>query len=94
MDESEIQPNDHWNQPYKRPCGAYAPGSHNVASPMMAEEILVNMNGVPNVVTEVCNPLQASYPPLREAPVVKENPVLQNSVGNLPRAVYPNRMTN
>ncbi|XP_062231244.1 vesicle-associated protein 2-2-like isoform X2 [Phragmites australis] len=36
----------------------------------MAEEILDNMNEVPNVVNEVHHPLKASYPPLRETPAI------------------------
>ncbi|KAK3135741.1 hypothetical protein QOZ80_5BG0422840 [Eleusine coracana subsp. coracana] len=51
----------------------------------LTEEIMVNMNGVPNVVNEV-HPLKASYPPLRETPAIlseipspgKENPILRN----------------
>ncbi|TVU19120.1 hypothetical protein EJB05_35254 [Eragrostis curvula] len=51
-----------------------------------AEEMLVNMNGVPNVVNEVCHPLKASYSPLRETPAilseisspVKESPILRD----------------
>ncbi|KAK3138951.1 hypothetical protein QOZ80_5AG0375660 [Eleusine coracana subsp. coracana] len=52
----------------------------------LAEEKLVNMNEVPNVVNEVRHPLKASYPPLRETPAIlseipspgKENPILRD----------------
>jgi hypothetical protein len=54
----------------------------------MAEEVLANMNEVPNVVNEVRHPLNASCPPLRETTATlgeipspaKENPILKDSL--------------
>jgi hypothetical protein len=49
---------------------AGAPDDKAVVQVPMAEEILINMNEAPNVVNEVCHPLKASIPPLRETPAV------------------------